>query len=130
MKIGFPILVLAALSMGGLGAGPAPRPNILYLYVDDMGWGSIGPNGQEARRVNGDPRVLTPNIDRLAALGVNFTRGYGCTVCSPARSSQQSGFHQGHTYADRNNTNNAKKAMRADDVLMGDVLSAAGYVTG
>ncbi len=130
MKTGFPLLVLAALSMSGLGAGPAPRPNILYLYVDDMGWGSIGPNGQEARRVNGDPRVLTPNIDRLAALGVNFTRGYGCTVCSPARSSQQSGFHQGHTYADRNNTNNAKKAMRADDVLMGDVLSAAGYVTG
>ena len=130
MKKILPLLVLTALSVGGLSAGDAPRPNILYLYVDDLGWGSIGPNGQEARRVSGLPRVLTPNIDRLAALGVNFTRGYGCTVCSPARSSQQSGFHQGHTYADRNHTNNAKKAMRADDVLMGDVLSAAGYATG
>ncbi len=130
MKTGLPLLVLFALSVVDLGAGPAPRPNILYLYVDDMGWGSIGPNGQEGRRLNGAPRVLTPHIDRMAARGVNFTRGYGCTVCSPARSSQQSGFHQGHTYADRNNTNNAKKAMRADDVLMGDVLSAAGYATG
>lgn len=106
------------------------RPNILYFYMDDMGWGSIGPNGQAARKAKNLPRVQTPNIDRLAAQGINFTRGYGCHVCSPARSSQQSGFHQGHTFADRNDPNNAKKAMRSDDVLMGDALSAAGYVTG
>jgi arylsulfatase A-like enzyme len=110
--------------------GPsAPRPNILYFYVDDMGWGAIGPNGQAARKRQNLPYVLTPNLDRLAAEGINFTRSYGATVCSPARSSQQSGFHQGHTFADRNDPDNAKKAMRADDVLMGDVLSQAGYVT-
>lgn len=108
----------------------APRPNILYLYVDDMGWGSIGPNGQQARRERGLPHVKTPNLDRLAREGVNFARGYGCHVCSPARSSQQSGFHQGHTFADRNDPDNAKKAMRRDDVLIGDVLQAAGYATG
>ncbi len=108
----------------------APRPNILYFYVDDMGWGTIGPNGQAARKTQNLPYVLTPNLDQLAAEGVNFTRSYGATVCSPARSSQQSGFHQGHTFADRNDPDNAKKAMRADDVLMGDVLSRAGYVTG
>jgi uncharacterized sulfatase len=108
----------------------AQRPNILYVYVDDMGWGSIGPNGQAQRRADGKPSVRTPSIDRLAAEGINFTRGYGCHVCSPARSSQQSGFHQGHTFADRNDPNNARKAMRADDQLMGDCLSAAGYVTG
>lgn len=106
------------------------RPNILYFYVDDMGWGSIGPNGQAARRADGLPSVRTPHLDRLAADGLNFKRGYGCHVCSPARSSQQSGFHQGHTFADRNDPDNAKKAMRADDILMGDVLSRAGYVTG
>ncbi|MEM1228693.1 MAG: sulfatase-like hydrolase/transferase [Planctomycetota bacterium] len=108
----------------------SPRPNILYLYVDDMGWGSIGPNGQAARRAQGLPTVRTPNLDRLARQGVNFRRGYGCHVCSPARSSQQSGFHQGHTFADRNDPNNAKKAMRAEDVLIGDALSSVGYVTG
>lgn len=109
---------------------PAPRPNILYLYVDDMGWGSLGPNAQWDRKKSGLPYVRTPNLDELASRGVNFTRAYGCTVCSPARSSQQTGFHQGHTFADRNDPNNAKKAMRADDVLMGDVLSKAGYATG
>jgi arylsulfatase A-like enzyme len=106
----------------------AERPNILYLYVDDMGWGSIGPNGQATRK--GKPYVLTPHLDRLAEQGVNFTRGYGCTVCSPARSSQQTGFHQGYTFADRNDPNNAKKAIRADDLTMGDSLTKAGYVTG
>lgn len=108
----------------------AARPNILYFYVDDMGWGSLGPNGQIEHKENGRPYLLTPTLDKLAAEGVNFTRAYGCTVCSPARSSQQSGFHQGHTFADRNDPDNAKKAMRADDVLIGDALSEAGYVTG
>jgi arylsulfatase A len=106
------------------------RPNILYLYVDDMGWGSIGPNGQSARRAQGLPALQTPNLDRLAAQGLNFSRAYGCTVCSPARSSQQTGFHQGHTFADRNDPDNAKKAIRTADLTMGDVLSKAGYVTG
>ena len=123
-------LVLVTISATRLIADQPARPNILYLYVDDMGWGAIGPNGQLARQAKGLPYVRTPNLDLLARQGLNFTRGYGCHVCSPARSSQQSGFHQGHTYADRNDPNNAKKAMRADDILMGDALSAAGYVTG
>lgn len=120
----------AAFLAGILSLSAAERPNILYFYVDDMGWGAIGPNGQAQRDADGLPRVQTPNLDRLAATGVNFTRSYGCTVCSPARSSQQTGFHQGHTFADRNDPDNAKKAIRADDLTMGDVLSEAGYVTG
>lgn len=111
-------------------AEDSPRPNILYFYVDDMGWGSIGPNGQAERQSAGLPYVRTPNLDQLAREGINFRRGYGCFVCSPARSSQQSGFHQGHTFADRNDPDNAKKAMRADDILIGETLLEAGYTTG
>lgn len=124
------VLTLLALPANELVAAKPPRPNILYFFVDDLGWGSIGPNGQAARRAKKLPSVKTPNLDRLAQQGINFTRGYACHVCSPSRSSQQSGFHQGHTFADRNDPDNAKKAMRADDILMGDALSAAGYVTG
>ena len=106
------------------------KPNILYLYVDDMGWGSIGPNGQKERKAKGKPYVMTPTLDRLAAEGINFRRAYGCTVCSPARSSQQTGFHQGYTFADRNDPDNAKKAIRTDDITIGDKLLQAGYTTG
>jgi arylsulfatase A-like enzyme len=123
-------LALSVMTAKMVAAVEPARPNILYFYVDDMGWGSIGPNGQADRKAKNLPYVRTPNLDRLAARGVNFTRGYGCHVCSPARSSLQTGFHQGHTFADRNDPDNAKKAMRADDVLIGDALSSAGYVTG
>ena len=124
------VLLLIVVAGQAVAKAEPARPNILFFYVDDMGWGAIGPNGQAARRAKGLPSVQTPNIDQLAAEGVNFSRGYGCHVCSPARSSLQSGFHQGHTFADRNDPNNAKKAMRADEILIGDALSAAGYVTG
>jgi len=110
-------------------ANAAERPNILYIYVDDMGWGAIGPNGQWDRAKAGQPHVITPNLDRIARRGVNFPHAYGAAVCSPARSSQQTGFHQGHTFADRNDPDNAKKAIRKDDITMGDVLSTAGYTT-
>ena len=123
-------LFLVAMFASSQLLAQAPRPNILYFYVDDMGWGAIAPNGQAERKAASKPHLRTPHLDRLAAEGVNFPRGYGATVCSPARSSQQSGFHQGHTFADRNDPDNAKKAMRADDRLMGDMLKDAGYVTG
>ena len=93
------------------------QPNILWYCTDQQRFDTIASLG--------NAHVRTPNLDRLAAEGINFTRGYGCHVCSPARSSQQSGFHQGHAFADRNDPNNAKKAMRADDILIGDALSAA-----
>jgi len=124
------LATLIAFAIGSIPTGAASRPNILYIYVDDMGWGSIGPNAQFERKAAGKPYVRTPNLDKLAARSVNFTRSYGCTVCSPARSSQQTGFHQGHTFADRNDPDNAKKAIRSEDVTMGDALSRAGYTTG
>ena len=126
----FPLLILADACFDTSVSADVTRPNILYFYVDDMGWGSIGPNGQASRMKEGLPYVQTPNLDRLAAQGLNFTRGYGCHVCSPARSSQQTGFHQGHTFADRNDPDNARKAIRADDICIGDLLSSSGYVTG
>ncbi|TWT84291.1 Arylsulfatase [Planctomycetes bacterium CA13] len=124
------VLLLSVVGAKDVVANAPPRPNILFFYVDDMGWGSIGPNAQAARKAKNLPYVRTPNLDQLAAEGINFKRGYGCHVCSPARSSLQTGFHQGHTFADRNDPDNAKKAIRADDVTIGDALSDAGYVTG
>ena len=130
MKI-IQLTFIAIFLLHSAAAFAEERPNILYIYVDDMGWGSLGPNGQFDRKAKGLPYLLTPNLDRLAAEGRNFTRSYGCAVCTPARSSQQCGFHQGHTLADWNNPGQPEiKAMRADEVLMGDALSRAGYAAG
>ena len=64
------VLTLTAVPATTLAAAKPPRPNILYFYVDDMGWGSIGPNGQAARKAKNLPYVRTPTLDRLAAHGV------------------------------------------------------------
>ena len=66
------------------------RPNIIYIMVDDLGYGDVGCYGQKV--------IQTPNIDRLAAEGIRFTDHYaGHTVCRPSRLVLWLGKHVGHT---------------------------------
>jgi arylsulfatase A-like enzyme len=68
----------------GQKPGAQPKPNILLIYADDLGWGDVG--------YQSDGRFLTPNIDRLAREGVVFSSGYAAAPnCSPSRASILSG---------------------------------------
>ena len=68
-----------------------PKPNIIYILADDLGYGDLSCYGQK--------HFSTPNIDKLAASGIMFTRHYsGSTVCAPSRSSLMTGLHTGHTF--------------------------------
>jgi arylsulfatase A-like enzyme len=66
----------------------ADRPNIIFIYADDLGRGMLSCYGQE--------HFQTPNIDRIAGQGVRFTRAYGCAFCAPARASLLTGLHDCH----------------------------------
>ena len=56
----------------------APRPNIILIYCDDLGYGDIGCYGNRA--------IRTPNIDAMAGAGMRFTEYYACSaVCAPSR---------------------------------------------
>ena len=82
-------LVLTGLvySVANASAQDAPRPNVVIIYADDMGWGDVGCHGVED--------VLTPNIDRLAAQGVLFSQGYvSASVCGPSRCGLMTGVYQ------------------------------------
>ena len=60
------------------------RPNILILYTDQQRWDALG--------ANNNPEIHTPNLDALAASGVNFTRHFVQNpVCMPSRVSMLSG---------------------------------------
>ena len=60
------------------------RPNILILYTDQQRWDALG--------VNGNPDIITPNIDRLAAEGVNFDHHFvQSPLCMPSRLSMLTG---------------------------------------
>ena len=68
-----PALLLAS---GVWSAEPAPRPNILYILADDLGWADVGFHGGE---------IKTPNLDKLAASGARLEQFYVQSVCTPTR---------------------------------------------
>jgi arylsulfatase A-like enzyme len=103
---------------------PAPRPNIILVLADDLGYGDLGSYGQRT--------ILTPNLDRMAAEGLRFTQFYaGSTVCAPSRSVLMTGQHLGHTRVRGNagGSNMAAQTLAAGDVTVARVLQRAGYAT-
>jgi len=109
------------------------KPNIIFIMVDDLGYGDLGCFGQQV--------IKTPNIDRLAAEGIRFTNCYsGSPVCAPARSTLMTGMHTGHTTVRGNkspipvpvelSSNPVRVPLNAEDTTVAEVLKAAGYVTG
>lgn len=67
---------------GGTTAGS--RPNIVFVFADDMGYGDLGSYG--------NTEVATPNLDQMAAEGVRFTQFYSAhAVCSPSRAALLTG---------------------------------------
>jgi arylsulfatase A-like enzyme len=102
-----------------------PKPNIIFILVDDLGYGDLGFLGQQY--------IETPAIDRLAANGMFFTNFYsGATVCAPSRSAFMTGLHTGHTPI-RGNTEVQPEGQRPmpDSVMtISKLMQKAGYVTG
>jgi arylsulfatase A-like enzyme len=94
MIMKFRLLPLALASLTALSLFPASaaaadakKPNILLIYVDDMGYGQLG--------CYGNKEIPTPNIDALAASGVRMTQGYvSAPLCSPSRAGVMSGHYQ------------------------------------
>ena len=64
--------------LGTVSVAVTAAPNIVYLMIDDWGWGDFGVHGS---------RLDTPNLNRLAREGVILDKYYTQPVCSPTRSS-------------------------------------------
>ncbi len=99
------------------------RPNILFIFADDLGWGDLGLNFQNTKK---GKRHQTPELDRMAREGVRMLRHYcPAPVCAPSRSSLLSGLHQGHANV---RDNQFDKAL-ADNHTLATVLKTANYRT-
>jgi len=82
-KIVIPALLFAGVSITGCSE-IKEEPNVIIIYTDDVGYGDIG--------CYGGTLVKTPNIDRLAAEGVQFTNAYAtASTCTPSRYSLLTG---------------------------------------
>ena len=107
-------------------AEDAPRPNIMFVLTDDLGYGDLGVLYQNARREEGKPAIDTPCLDALAAEGMVLDRHYcAAPVCAPSRASLLLGVHQGHANV---RDNQFDKALEHHHTL-GSVLREAGYAT-
>lgn len=87
--LGYCIGFLLALFIGVRGwlpsaavAQPAPRPNIVYIMADDLGWKDVGFHGSD---------IQTPNLDRLAQTGVKLEHYHAHPWCTPSRAALMTG---------------------------------------
>ena len=134
---GHRLAVLAALLISACLAGrtfaqPAPRPNVVVILADDLGYSDLGCYGSE---------ISTPNIDRLAQDGVRFTQFYNQARCCPSRAALLTGRypHQvgigamidGYAKWIRDAANRPSYTDRLDPgaPTLPEVLRSAGYRT-
>lgn len=123
------LLLLCLITTGALNA--QQPPNIIYIYADDLGYGELGCYGQE--------HIRTPNIDRMAAEGLRFTRHYAAApVCAPSRAALMTGRHTGQGYIRGNyelggfedDKEGGQMPLPEGTYTIGHMLQQAGYVTG
>ncbi len=77
------ILFFSANTLFAQEAKKQAKPNIIFILADDLGFEALGTYGAKSYKDLGQAK--TPNLDRLAAKGVKFTRCFATPVCSPAR---------------------------------------------
>jgi arylsulfatase A-like enzyme len=85
------VFVLIWGSISPIHAKEPTRPNILFIMVDDLGYGDLS--------CYGHPSIRTPNIDALAACGTRFTQAYaGSPICTPSRTAFMTGRYPARTH--------------------------------
>lgn len=100
----------------------AEQPNILLIYVDDLGYGDLGSYGH--------PILQTPSIDALAADGMRFTSNYSpSALCSPSRAGLLTGRTPYRTGIKSWIPHNSGVFLRDEEITLAEVLRDAGYAT-
>jgi arylsulfatase A-like enzyme len=119
----------------------APKPNIVHIFVDDIGWQDIA-----SHKIDGNAIYETPNLDRLTQLGRRFTQAYSpAPTCAPSRAAFLRGQYPANTGVyhvmggrlPRPISNNAQYlspfynyGLSKDVPTVAKVLKKAGYTTG
>ena len=133
-KFGIQIMVIcvlgALLCSFAWSAEPVRQPNIILLFIDDMGWGDLS--------CFGDTDISTPHIDRLAEEGIAFEQFYvNSPICSPSRVAISTGQYPQRwkitSYLDNRRANRQRGLANWLDPkapMLARSLKAAGYKTG
>ena len=116
--------ILTLIAFVALTVQAAPKPNVVLIFIDDMGYGDIGPFGNKVNK--------TPHLDRMAKEGLKLTQFYvSNTACTPSRSALMTG-----TYAHRIGMDGRvvfpgeKRGLNPKEITIAELLKKQGYVTG
>jgi arylsulfatase A-like enzyme len=78
------------LTLDATAPVPPPKPNVVFILADDLGWTDLGCQGSKYYE--------SPNIDKLASQGMRFTNGYACAPnCQPSRAALMTGQYEPRT---------------------------------
>jgi arylsulfatase A-like enzyme len=124
-------LLLSLLTLSCLWSvswAAAPKPNILVILADDLGWGELGCQGFTKE-------IPTPHVDSIAKNGIRFTSGYvSGPYCSPTRAGFMTGRYQtrfGHEFNPGPDTTASKDfGLPLSEKTIADHLKGVGYATG
>ena len=98
------------------------RPNIVFIYADDLGYGDLGCYGGKNK---------TPNIDALASGGMRFTEFYAASpVCSPSRAALLTGRYPIRMGVNQVFFPDSYTGLDSSEVTLAETLKGAGYRTG
>src|SRR5689334_9523032 len=119
-----------ALAVTTSAVAETHRPNIVFIFADDWGWGDLSCHGSKYYR--------TPNVDRLAAQGIDFQQFNVCNpVCSPSRTAAMTGHfparygvYQHFADHDLNHQRGMPDWLDPKAPTVARTLQRAGYRTG
>lgn len=118
------ILILTGVGLANGNQKKKKRPNIVLIMADDLGYSDLGCYGGE---------IQTPNIDRIAKQGLQFTQFYNTSRCCPSRASLLTGLYSHDAgigeMTEAKNDMGYKGHIGKDAVTIAEVLKAAGYRT-
>jgi arylsulfatase A len=118
---------VAGLVIGAAGVraeepkGKAALPNIVLIFIDDMGYGDIGPFG--------NTKVRTPHLDRMAKEGMKFTHFYATPVCSMSRASLLTGCYNVRVSIPGVLFPGAKIGLHPQEITLAEIVKQKGYAT-
>ncbi len=115
-------LVTALVAHSAIADEPSKTPNIVLIFCDDLGYGDLGCYGARG--------YATPNLDRLAAEGVRFTRFYsGQPVCSASRSALMTGCYPSRVSIQGALGPQAKIGINDNELTLAELVKQRGYAT-